>query len=67
MAKHIRITLVKSSSGYSIDQKRTITALGLRHVNHSVEHKDSPSLRGMVAKICHLVSVEEGIKPSETK
>ncbi len=67
MAKYIRITWIKSSIGYSEDQKRTITALGLHHVNQTVEHQDSPSLRGMVSKIGHLVKVEEGAKPSETK
>ena len=58
MAK-LRITLVKSSIGYSKDQRRTLEALGLRHLHHSVEHGDSPSIRGMIAKVKHLVEVEE--------
>lgn len=56
----LRITWVRSSSGRKFDQKRTIVALGLRRLGHTVEHSDSPSLRGMIDKVRHLVSVEEG-------
>lgn len=55
----LRITWVKSSIGYNKDQSRTIKALGLHRLHQSVEHTDSPSLRGMVAKVKHLVEVEE--------
>lgn len=55
----LRITYVKSSIGYSRDQGRTIRALGLRRLNHIVEHEDTPSLRGMLHKVRHLVRVEE--------
>ncbi len=58
MAK-LRVTLVKSGIGYAEDQKRTLKALGLRRMNQSVVHEDSPSLRGMVSKVRHLVKVEE--------
>lgn len=57
--KVVRITLVKSPIGYSKVQKATIRALGLRRMNQSVEHVDTPVLRGMVAKVIHLVEVEE--------
>lgn len=57
--KIIRVTLVKSPIGYNISQKRTVKALGLRRMNQTVEHKDSPSIRGMLAKINHLIQVEE--------
>ena len=57
--KIIRVTLVKSPIGYNISQKRTVKALGLRRMNQPVEHKDSPSIRGMLAKINHLIQVEE--------
>jgi large subunit ribosomal protein L30 len=67
VAKYIRITWIKSSIGYSKDQKRTIEALGLRHVNQTIQHEDSQSLRGMISKVAHLVKIEEGAKPSETK
>ena len=57
--KTIRITLERSGIGYSIRQKRTLRALGLKRLKQSVEHVDSPVLRGMIAKVSHLVKVEE--------
>lgn len=57
--KTIRVTLVRSPIGYSKKQKATVRALGLRRMNHTVEHVDSPALRGMLAKIPHLLLVEE--------
>ena len=57
--KSIRITLVRSPIGYTVRQKATVRALGLRKMNQTVEHIDSPSLRGMLAKVSHLVDVEE--------
>ena len=58
MAK-LRVTWVRSASGHKIDQKRTIRALGLRKLGQTVEHGDSPSVRGMRFKVQHLVAVEE--------
>jgi len=55
----IRITLVKSPIGYSKRHKATIRALGLRRMNQTVEHVDTPALRGMLAKVNHLVVVED--------
>ncbi|MFL7793627.1 MAG: 50S ribosomal protein L30 [Anaerolineae bacterium] len=57
--KCLRVTLVKSPIGQSYKQKRTVQALGLRRVNHSVEQNDTPVVRGMIAKVSHLVTVEE--------
>jgi large subunit ribosomal protein L30 len=57
MAK-IRITQVKSKNGKPERQKRTIEALGIRKLNHSVEHEATPQILGMVVKIRHLVKVE---------
>jgi large subunit ribosomal protein L30 len=57
--KVLRITLVKSPIGYTQRQKDTVRALGLRRMNQTVEHGDSPVIRGMVAKVSHLVEVEE--------
>jgi large subunit ribosomal protein L30 len=57
--KTIRVTLVKSPIGYSERQKRTVRTLGLRRMHQTVEHVDSPTLRGMIAKVAHLVEVEE--------
>jgi large subunit ribosomal protein L30 len=56
----LRITYVKSTIGYARDQGETVRALGLRRLNQVVEHEDSPSLRGMLRKVRHLVRVEEG-------
>jgi large subunit ribosomal protein L30 len=55
----LRITLVRSVIGRPGDQERTVQSLGLRKVNQTVEREDTPSIRGMVSKISHLVTVEE--------
>ena len=55
----LRITWKKSGIGYAEDQKRTIRALGLHHLNQTVEHEDTPSIRGMINKVKHLVETEE--------
>ena len=57
--KKLRVTLVKSTIGYSKRQKATVRALGLRRMNHTVEHADTPALRGMLFKVSHLIKVEE--------
>ena len=54
----IRITQVKSSIDRPLTQKRTLEALGLRKTNHSVEHEETPQIKGMVEKVSHLVKVE---------
>ena len=55
----LRITLVRSTIGRPADQGRTVASLGLRKLNSTVDRPDNPSIRGMVAKIHHLVRVEE--------
>ena len=55
----LKITWVKSAIGHKEDQKRTIRALGLRRLGQTVVHSDSPTVRGMIRKVKHLVSVEE--------
>jgi large subunit ribosomal protein L30 len=57
--KMLRITLVKSTIGHNQKQKDTVTSLGLRRLNQSVEQADTPVVRGMIAKVSHLVQVEE--------
>jgi large subunit ribosomal protein L30 len=57
--KTLTVTLVKSPIGYPERQKRTVRALGLRKMMQSVEHSDTPVLRGMIAKIPHLLDVVE--------
>lgn len=57
--KTLRVTLIKSPIGFAEPQKRTVKALGLRHLHCTVEHKDTPAVRGMLNKIIHLVRIEE--------
>lgn len=59
MAATLKITWKKSAIGYKEDQKRTIRALGLRRLGQTVVHSDSPSVRGMIRKVKHLLAVEE--------
>lgn len=54
----LKITLVNSPIGSNERQKRTLAALGLRKLNHSVIKDDTPEIRGMVQKIIHLLHVE---------
>lgn len=55
----LRITLVRSTIGRPADQGRAVKSLGLRKLHRTVERPDSPTIRGMVNKIRHLVVVEE--------
>jgi large subunit ribosomal protein L30 len=55
----LRITLVKSPIGYSERHKATVKALGLHRMHQTVEQPDTPAVRGMIAKVAHLVKVEE--------
>ncbi len=57
--KTIFVTLVRSPIGYTKDQKATALALGLRKLHQTIEHRDTPAIRGMINKIVHLVQVEE--------
>ncbi len=50
----------KSAIGYNKDQKDTIRRLGLRRLNQSLEIEDTPTHRGMVNKVQHLVDIQEG-------
>lgn len=58
MAK-IKITLKKSLIGKPETQRKTIASLGLKKTHSTVEHEDTPQIRGQVAKVSHLVTVEE--------
>ncbi len=55
----LKITWVKSAIGYKKNQKATIAALGLRKLGQSVQHEDTPQVRGMAFAVRHLVQVEE--------
>ena len=58
MAK-IKIKQIRSKIGYPVDQKRTLQSLGLRKISQVVEVEDNPSIRGMIRKVHHLVTVVE--------
>lgn len=58
MAK-VKITQVKSTIGRLGRQKATMTALGLRKINQTVEHELTPQIQGMINKVSHLVKTEE--------
>jgi large subunit ribosomal protein L30 len=55
----LKITQTRSLIGQKPKLKKTIQALGLKRLNHSVEKTDSPQIRGMVYKVRHMVKVEE--------
>lgn len=55
----IKITQIKSAIGSPINQKRTIEALGIKKMNHSVVHKATPQILGMINTVKHLVKTED--------
>ena len=55
----LRITQVKSLIGSQDDQRATVRSLGLRRIRHTVTQPDRPEIRGMIAKVSHLVEVAE--------
>lgn len=55
----LKVTQRKSLIGRRRDHRRTVRALGLRRINHSVVHEDTPQIRGMIHQIQYLVEVEE--------
>lgn len=59
MAATLRITQVRSAVGTKPKQRGTLRALGLRRIDHTVEHPDRPEVRGMIERVSHLVRVEE--------
>ena len=57
--KTIKITQIKSSIGYKDKAKKTLVALGLKKLNHTVVKNDTIQIRGMINKIYYLLKVEE--------
>ena len=53
----VKVTLTRSAIGRTPNQVQTLASMGLRKVNQSVELQDTPSTRGMIAKVAHLVTV----------
>ncbi|MGH9341146.1 MAG: 50S ribosomal protein L30 [Acidobacteriota bacterium] len=58
--KMLKIKYVRSAIGCPQRQKAVVRALGLRKLNHTVERPDTPAIRGMVAKVPHLLEIVEG-------
>jgi len=54
----LRITWINSGIGYARNQRRTLKALGFHRLNQTIEHKDNACIRGMIAKVNHLVKTE---------
>jgi large subunit ribosomal protein L30 len=59
MATTLKVTQVRSTIGAKPKTRGTMRALGLRRINHTVELPDRPEIRGMLARVDHLVAVEE--------
>ena len=57
--KKVKVTLRRSVIGEKPKTRATVEGLGLKRIRQTVEQVDSPSLRGMIAKVSHLVDVEE--------
>ena len=55
--RKLKVTLTRSIIGLSPKQEATVKALGLRRIRQSVTHEDSPSVRGMIAKVPHVLQV----------
>jgi large subunit ribosomal protein L30 len=56
----VKVTQLKSHIGFNKSQKVVLRSLGLRRIRHSVTVEDTPSIRGMLRTVRHLVEVEEG-------
>ena len=59
MARTLKVTLVKSIIGLSPRQEATVRALGLRRIRHTVEHEDSPTVRGMIQAVRFCLEVSQ--------
>ena len=56
---NLKVTLAKSTIACKKDQIATVEALGLKKIRDEKIHNDTPQIRGMIKKVCHLVNVEE--------
>ena len=59
-AKRIKLTQVRSAIGFDKKQEQALQGLGLRRIRHTVEVVDTPSTRGLILKVRHLVTVDGG-------
>ena len=55
----LKVTQIKSSIGAKHNQRETLRSLGLKRIHHTVVQEDRPEIRGMVATVVHMVTVEE--------
>jgi large subunit ribosomal protein L30 len=55
--KRLELTLTRSLIGLSPQQEATVKALGLRHIRQTVRQADTPTIRGMIAKVSHMLKV----------
>jgi large subunit ribosomal protein L30 len=59
MMASLRITQIRSAIGGKQNQRETLRTLGLKRLHHQVVREDKPEVRGMIATVAHLVTVEE--------
>ena len=59
MSGNLQVTLVKSTIGRPKKHRDIVAGLGLKRLNHSVEHSDTPEIRGMISKISHMLNVAQ--------
>mgnify|MGYP001211021164 CR=1 FL=1 len=57
--KNITITLIKSPIGSSAKQRKVLESLGIKRINKTISHKNTPEILGMIKKVKHLISIEE--------
>jgi large subunit ribosomal protein L30 len=57
--KNITITLIKSPIGSSAKQRKILESLGIKKINKTISHKNTPEILGMIKKVKHLISIEE--------
>jgi len=59
MSAMIKVTQIKSSIACPPNQKENLKGLGFKKINHTVQLQDTPAVRGMIAKVAHLVRIEK--------
>ncbi len=57
MSSKIKVTLVKSLIGRPEKHRKVVAGLGLKKINQTVEHSDTPEIRGMISKINHMIKI----------
>jgi len=57
-ARRLRVTQIKSTIGFDEKQEQALRGLGLRRIRHTVDVEDTPSIRGLILKVRHLVDVQ---------